>query len=145
MAEILPAEYRRRQGRDGREREGRDVSHVLVPLPSSPLPAPAPQPCSCSRNPRRAVPASLGIVALLFSSAACDHAGGRLLGFASHTCLQKVALPCEHVRVNVRARAYRYFGMELHDTQKVPIGLIHSSYGGSARRPCSFVSGMPLE
>jgi hypothetical protein len=25
-----------------------------------------------------------------------------------------------------------YFGMELHDTQKVPIGLIHSSYGGSA-------------
>ena len=25
-----------------------------------------------------------------------------------------------------------YFGVELHNTQKVPIGLIHSSYGGSA-------------
>ena len=25
-----------------------------------------------------------------------------------------------------------YFGMELHDTQQVPIGLIHTSYGGSA-------------
>ena len=25
-----------------------------------------------------------------------------------------------------------YFGVELHDTQRVPIGLVHSSYGGSA-------------
>ena len=25
-----------------------------------------------------------------------------------------------------------YWGLELHTTQKVPIGLIHSSYGGSA-------------
>ena len=25
-----------------------------------------------------------------------------------------------------------YWGLELHTTQKIPIGLIHSSYGGSA-------------
>ena len=25
-----------------------------------------------------------------------------------------------------------YFGMELYDTLKVPLGLVHTSYGGSA-------------
>ena len=27
---------------------------------------------------------------------------------------------------------HHYFGLELHQTQNIPIGLIHSSYGGSA-------------